>query len=151
MLRTALLGILLLGLSGSLAELLLLGHYEEWRQMIPPGLLTASLLGLGVFRFTRSGAVLRSLPGLFGVFIIAGIAGIIFHVQGNAQFEVEMFPALNGLDLLWEALRGAFPALAPGTMIQLGLLGLLYSYRHPALARPGSSRRDNDDLGENAP
>jgi len=25
--------------------------------------------------------------------------------------------------------------LAPGTMVQLGLLGLVYTYRHPALNR----------------
>jgi hypothetical protein len=33
-----------------------------------------------------------------------------------------------------ETLRGAIPALAPGAMAQLGLLGLLVSYRHPAVA-----------------
>ena len=35
--------------------------------------------------------------------------------------------------LVWKALRGATPALAPGALAQLGLLGLLYTYRHPAL------------------
>ena len=28
------------------------------------------------------------------------------------------------------------PALAPAGMIQMGLLGLLYTYRHPALRQP---------------
>ena len=34
-----------------------------------------------------------------------------------------MDPALHGLDLFWSALRGATPALAPGAMAQLGLIG----------------------------
>jgi hypothetical protein len=34
---------------------------------------------------------------------------------------------------------GATPLLAPGIMLQLGLVGLLFTFRHPALARPGDA------------
>jgi hypothetical protein len=44
-----------------------------------------------------------------------------------------MNPALAGFELVRESLSGATPALAPGTMIQLGLIGLAYTYRHPRL------------------
>jgi hypothetical protein len=40
---------------------------------------------------------------------------------------------MKGMDLLSKAMTGAAPALAPGAMIQLGLLGLVYTFRHPAL------------------
>jgi hypothetical protein len=48
--------------------------------------------------------------------------------------------------LFREALSGATPALAPGTMVQFGLLGLLYTYRHPRLdAAERETRREEWD------
>ena len=43
---------------------------------------------------------------------------------------------MRGLELVWEALKGATPALAPGAMAQLGLVGLAFAYRHPLLSGP---------------
>ena len=68
-------------------------------------------------------------------FVIAGVAGVILHYRGNAEFELEMHPAVRGFDLFRDAMMGATPALAPGTMAQLGLLGLASTYRHPRLRR----------------
>ena len=61
---------------------------------------------------------------------------LIAHVR-NSQGRIgrQGGPFSGGVQLVWEALRGATPALAPGTMILLGLMGLLYCYRHPALER----------------
>jgi hypothetical protein len=52
------------------------------------------------------------------------------------EFELETYPSISGLALFKEAMMGATPALAPGTMIELGLIGLAYTYRHPLLVRP---------------
>jgi hypothetical protein len=36
--------------------------------------------------------------------------------------------------LFWQAIRAKTPPLlAPGAMVQLGLLGLAYTYKHPLL------------------
>ena len=71
------------------------------------------------------------------LFVISGFAGLFLHYQGNAQFELEMYPSLKGLELFRKAIKGTTPpTLAPGTMIVLGLLGLAYTYRHPALLKP---------------
>ena len=44
--------------------------------------------------------------------------------------------------LFWKAMAAKTPpALAPGAMTQLGLLGLAYAFRHPALGRPGAGGR----------
>ncbi|MEY4609441.1 MAG: hypothetical protein RL625_1658, partial [Gemmatimonadota bacterium] len=43
-------------------------------------------------------------------------------------------PSLLGLDLWVAVFRGEAPPLAPGTLVQFGLLGLLYAYKHPALS-----------------
>jgi hypothetical protein len=40
---------------------------------------------------------------------------------------------MEGLKLFKAAITGATPALAPGSLIQMGLLGLAYTFRHPAL------------------
>jgi hypothetical protein len=61
---------------------------------------------------------------------------MVWHYQGNMEFELETYPSISGLALFKEAMMGATPALAPGTMIELGLIGLAYTYRHPLLVRP---------------
>jgi hypothetical protein len=71
--------------------------------------------------------------------ILSGALGVYFHVRGNLEFELEMTPAAAGW-LLWrEVMTGATPALAPGAMVQLGLVGLAWAYRHPLL---GGAPRD---------
>jgi hypothetical protein len=57
-------------------------------------------------------------------FILSGAVGVGLHYQGNVEFERELAPDASGLPLVWEALKGATPALAPGTMMLLGAVGL---------------------------
>lgn len=137
--RRILLAGLWLGITGTAVELLLLEHYEEWRQMIPLGLLAAGLLALVWHAVHRGAAPLRALQVLMLMFVIAGATGLLLHYRGNAEFELEMYPSKAGWELFRESMMGATPALAPGTMIQLALIGLAYSYRHPLL------RRDAED------
>lgn len=66
-------------------------------------------------------------------FVVTGVAGLVLHYRGNAEFELERVPTRAELELVWEALRGATPALAPGSMILLGLMGMLFCYQHPVL------------------
>jgi hypothetical protein len=133
--RRVLLAALWLGISGTAVELLLLEHYEEWRQMIPLGLLAAGMLALIWHAVHRGAAPLRVIQALMMMFAIAGATGLVFHYRGNAEFELEMYPSKAGWELFRESMMGATPALAPGTMIQLALIGLAYSYRHPRLRR----------------
>ena len=71
---------------------------------------------------------------------------LALHYRGNAEFELEMMPALGGLDLFWKSMQGATPALAPGAMVQIGLVGLAYCFRHPLLS--GSRRDDYEPDGD---
>ena len=69
--------------------------------------------------------------------MISGAVGMYLHFQVNMEFQLEMDPALTGMSLFRKAiLAKAPPALAPGVMTQLGLIGLAYTFRHPALG-PG--------------
>lgn len=134
-LRRGLLLIFVLGAVGLGTELLLLGHFEEWRQQVPLVLLALGLVLVAIRLFYRGAIILRLFRLTMLAFVLGGMVGLWFHVSANMEFELEMYPTLTGLELLSKALGGAMPALAPGALVQLGLIGFLYTYQHPALDR----------------
>ena len=132
--RRALLWMLALGLVGVGVELVLLGHYDGAWQWAPIALIVAAI-GIVVWHVaSKRRAGLRPLRWLMWVFALSGVVGTWLHYRGNVEFELEMYPDLSGFSLFREAMTGATPSLAPGTMILLGAIGLLYSFRHPALS-----------------
>ena len=134
--RLILLVILFLGMVGSGTELVLLGHSEDYRQWIPLVLLGAGLIVCTWQSVNSSVAALRLMRWLMIGFVIGGGLGIFFHYQGLAEFKLESHPSLRGWTLFWQAIRGKNPPLlAPGALIQLGLVGLAYTYKQPALSR----------------
>jgi hypothetical protein len=133
--RRAMLALVHLGMLGLIAELYLLEHTDSATQWIP-------LVSLGVGLITGISVALAPTPrrlrvfqAVMAVFVAAGLLGLVLHLRGNLEFELENDPSLRGARLVWEALRGATPALAPGALVQLGLLGLVYTIRHPALTK----------------
>jgi len=132
--RRILLAILALGMAGTLTELILLKHTEDLIQWVPLALLGTGAAVLVWHSVSKGGASLRLMRWVMCGFIAAGMAGVYFHFQGSAEFKLESKPALTGMALFWEAIRAkAPPLLAPGSMVQLGLLGLAYTYKHPML------------------
>lgn len=130
-LRQFVFAILVLGIVGLLAELLLIEHTESRIQWIPLVCLFVGLISC-IWVARRPGAnALRVFQFVMAGFVIAGIAGLYFHYVGNVEFAIERDSSLSGTGLVWKALTGATPALAPGALAQLGLLGLAYSYSHP--------------------
>lgn len=129
--RLLLLGLFLLGAAGAGSELILLGHYEQPWQRAPLILIGASLALLAVRLFVKDARVLRAFQICMGLFVVAGAVGVWLHYQSNVEFELEMNPAAAGWGLILEALQGAMPTLAPGTMMYLGFVGLLYAWKHP--------------------
>lgn len=127
--RRGLLAVLLLGTVGVAAELLLLAHYEALDQLIPLVLAGLALITLPWAARAPSGAALFALRAVMAGFVLAGAVGAVLHFQANAEFQHEIDPALAGLELFWKVVQAkAPPALAPGVMVQLGLLGWLYAY-----------------------
>lgn len=132
--RSLVFAVLLLGTGGTSLELLLLGHYEDRWQLTPlvlGGAFLAASLWYGLSRSRRPVLLLRALSLLTAA---SAIVGIVLHFQANLEWELEVTPDLQGLALFREVITGALPLLAPGAMLQLGLLGLLFTYRHPRLA-----------------
>lgn len=134
--RGMLSALIFIGLSGIAVELWLLGHDEEWRQIVPFVVIGLSLVLLGVLTMSPSRpAVLGFRVVMLGL-VVAGALGVFFHYTGNLEFQMEMDPSQHGLDLILKILHAKTPpALAPGVMAQLGLLGLVYTYRHPSLTK----------------
>lgn len=144
-LRQLLLALVFIGIAGLEVELALLRHAETTNQLIPHVALLTGLLST-VAVYVRPGpATLRPFQGVMFIFLVVGALGVYLHVQGNVEFALERDPSLTGAGLIWKALRGATPALAPGALAQLGLLGLLYSYRHPAPPRHSAPQLDHVD------
>ncbi len=136
-LRRLVLAVLILALVGLGVELLLLEHTDGVWQLVPLGLIGLALLELTWYALSRSPASLRVFQLTMMLFVIAGPIGVLQHYSGNAEFELEMTPAIRGFDLVIESMTGATPVLAPGTMLQLGLLGLAFAFRHPLLRGTG--------------
>jgi hypothetical protein len=138
-LRRILLAVLLVGILGTGTELVLLDHFEDRLQLIPLVLLGLGLVVL-VWNVVQQGrASVRVLQILMVLFVIGGLVGLVLHYRGSTEFQLEVNPDLSGLELFLKAIRAkAPPALGPGAMIHLGLVGLAYAYRYPVSgARPG--------------
>jgi hypothetical protein len=133
--RQLLLLLVIAGAGGLLVELVLLKHYDGVWQWTPLVLLLGAF-ATGIAAWLRPGPrVLKLFGVMMGLCVAGGLLGLILHYRGNMDWALERDPTLTGLPLAWKALRGATPALAPAALAQLGLLGLIYLYRHPALER----------------
>ena len=134
--RTALLWMLLAGSTGTLLELLLIGHSEMAAQFAPLILLGVGILVAGWTLIAPCAVTIRSLQVLMGLFVVSGLVGVFLHYKGNETFELEMTPSRAGISLVSKTLTGATPVLAPGSMSLLGCVGLAFAYRHPLLRSP---------------
>ena len=142
-LRRLVLAVFVFGVVGTGAELLLLGHMEDYRQLVPLTLFGLGLVLLGVLAVQGRRWCVRAFRALMMLYVVSGAIGIYFHIRSNVEFELEMYPSMSGWELVRESLTGALPALAPGTMVYLGLVGWASTMRHPLLANGRVTREEN--------
>ena len=147
--RRLLLLILTIGMLGTAVDLLLLDHYEGPWQLPPLVLIGMALVVVAVVATVRvSWIAIMILRVTMVLFVMAGVLGILLHYTGNLEFQKEIDPSLEGWPLFVRIVTAkAPPALAPAVMVQLGLIGLLYTYRHPALARSTSLTNHSNSGG----
>ncbi|MEM8893352.1 MAG: hypothetical protein AAGC88_02170 [Bacteroidota bacterium] len=112
---------------GTLVELLLLGHFEDVWQLVPLIILGAALLCFAILQFSTSDILALIFRIIMVGSMVSGLLGVWFHLKANYEFEVEMYPNIGGWKLVTEMLTGAIPALAPGSMVVVGLIGILYT------------------------
>lgn len=131
--RRILLALVLLGIAGLSIELLLLEHTESATQLLPFAVLGIGLASSATVAIGPTRRSLRLFQLVMLLFVAAGLLGLFLHLRGNIEFERETNPTARGFDLLWQSLRGGIPLLAPAAMAQLGLVGLVFAFRHPVL------------------
>jgi hypothetical protein len=116
----------------------LVGHTEGFWQWLPLLLMGLSLVPLVIYagfgrRASRAALFLRVFQILMFLFMASGLVGLFLHYDAKVEFKHETDPTLTGWPLFRDALKSAVPpVLAPAAMIQFGLLGLAYAWRHPA-------------------
>jgi len=129
--RRFLLVILLLGMTGTAVELLLLKHDEDPYQLIPLVLLAAGVVVVIAHAVRPGQATAAAVRVTMIAFLAGGLTGLYLHYRANVEFQLEGDSSLSGRALLMKVLEAKTPpALAPGVMVQLGLLGLAYTFRH---------------------
>jgi hypothetical protein len=128
-LRLWILGVIVLGLVGTMTELILLEHDEQALQFVPLVLMVLGAVVLAWYAATKDTASLRSLQVVMGLFVLSGFAGMAAHFNGSAEYQLELNPDLSTFELLDKIVHAkAPPLLAPGMMMQMGLLGLAYAF-----------------------
>ena len=128
-LRLWVLGVLVLGLAGTVTELILLEHYEQALQYVPLVLIALGVVVL-VWNYAQADtASLRALQIVMGLFVLSGFVGMLAHFNGSMEYQLELNPDMTTWELLEKILHAkAPPLLAPGMMMQMGLLGLAYAF-----------------------
>lgn len=131
--RRLLLALVVLGLVGLGTELVLLAHYEDSAQLVPLFFIALTLIVIAGHVVVGGAGSILMLRVMMAFLVAAGVLGIVLHYRGSMEFQLEMDPTMSGWSLFAKVLQAkAPPTLAPGVMAQLGLFGLIYTYRHPA-------------------
>ena len=106
--------------------------------MIPLGLLGLAALTLTWHGIRGSAMSLRAFQIAMVLLLAGSIAGVILHWKASEAFQSEMDLAIGRWQMARNVLHSKVPpTLAPAGLMQMGLLGLAYSYQHPALRRRG--------------
>lgn len=135
-LRRVLLAVLVIGCVSMAADLLLLAHYEGAWMLAPFAALAIGLACTGARIVRPSAQTVRALRGGMIVLFVTGLVGLVMHYRAGLEFQVDMDPTLSRWALFWKVARmKAPPALAPGALLQLSLLGLAATHRDPLVTR----------------
>jgi hypothetical protein len=122
------------------AELLFVGHIGSNNGQI----IAVVLIGVGLIAVT-SHALLRNSASIvlfrlaMYLFLVFGLDGLMTHYHAAENAVLKSQPGLAGFALLRATLGGKIPLLAPGMLIQIGLLGLVYTFQHPLDVRAGKN------------
>ena len=128
-LRRFALALCLLGVVTTPIELVLMRHYNTKDQIMPFVFLGLAMIGVFAAWFRPNARVLRGVQILM-VFVVLGSGiGVFEHLKANYRDATR-----NGSNpsLISDVLSGFAPLLAPGILAQVGLLGLAFTYKHPA-------------------
>lgn len=140
-LRRFLLGVAALIFAATVVELWLTGHFEGVIQMIPFALCGLGFVVVLAAVFSPRRAAIRILRFSMGFLAAGSLFGIYQHVSNNIAFQREIYPNTPAGELLWAAVAGANPLLAPGILALAAMLALAATYHHPSMIKDDAARR----------
>lgn len=140
-LRWALLAVAGLALGGTVTELALLGHWDSQEMRIPWVVLAAGPPAIRAVLVHPTRRSLRAVRAYAAVAAAVAWWGAVEHLTANGQFAQELHPDWAPAQLVWAAVRGGVPALAPLTLALPPLLTAAATLGHPAL-RPTALSHD---------
>ncbi|MGQ0600815.1 MAG: hypothetical protein ACT4QE_03860 [Anaerolineales bacterium] len=120
--------------AGIVVELWLTEH-TEGIQFVPFVLCGLGLAVVLLTLFRPQRVTLLSVRIVMVLVALGSLFGIYEHIDYNAAFYMEIHPNAASGDVLWGALSGANPLLAPGILVLTALLAIAATYQHPALNR----------------
>ena len=116
-------------------ELWLTEHTGGLEQQIPFLLCVIGLVAVASALRAPGRRTLLALRGAMSGIGAGAVYGIYTHLSHNVEFELEIRPSDRLGDVMWDALQGASPLLAPGILGLAALLGMAATFWHPALRR----------------
>ncbi len=131
--RTFLFVLSALAFIGAMVELAFLEHFESALQLVPFVLGGAGLIAVLATWLVQNPGIIRAHQVIMVLVVVGGSFGVYEHLTHNFAFELEIRPNAIATDVIWEALHGASPLMAPGIFSFGGILGLAAVFRHPAL------------------
>ncbi|HKO99871.1 MAG TPA: hypothetical protein VJU86_23045 [Pyrinomonadaceae bacterium] len=129
-LRRFLLVLSVLLFAGALVELWLVGHTEDTIQWLAFAVAAVGGLAALARLFGSGRGILRLLRVSMVVVILGSVFGVVMHLIGNVEFEQEINANAPTATMLWRALKGGNPLLAPGVLMVAAILSLAATYRH---------------------
>lgn len=124
----------------TIGELALVGHDESFVQVVPYILGGMGLLAVLAILWRPVRGVLLAGRGVLVIVALGSVYGWYEHVAHNLAFELEIRPGSTTSDVLWEALSGASPLLAPGILALGAVMAIVGTYRHPVLVKSSAPR-----------
>jgi len=131
--RTFLFVLSALAFFGAMLELVFLEHFESAIQMVPFYLGGVGIVTVLAAWLLQNPGIIRIHQVIMVLVVIGGFFGVYEHLVHNFAFELEIRPNATVTDVIWDALHGASPLMAPGIFAFGGVLGLAATYKHPAL------------------
>lgn len=115
--------------AGTILELLLEEHTGEPLQWLPFILCGVGLLAVGVVLLRPQRQTVQLLRVMMIPVGLGGLMGVVEHFESNLAFAAEIQPNVPAEELLFQALSGANPLLAPGILTLLAVLALAATYK----------------------
>ena len=142
-LRRFLLLLAILLFSGSLVELWLVEHTQDFIQWLAFAIAGAGALATLIALIRPGLTSVRVLRACMLLVVLGSLFGVYEHIAGNIAFEREIQPGASTSRLLSRGLRGGNPLLAPGLLAVAAVLASSATYGY-GLHESDSSEQPNN-------